>query len=186
MKALMLILFSFLSIFSNGQDLPFGIIENSIHRWQDSGRIIYVRNELPFSNDAKAILFRVGLRGTDTEPNKNVFRLNGNDKKLFLKQIESQKVGTWPDSLFANSKGLYKDSLNNILSKEDKGWQYFHKFLGPKYFEFSRPIILRKNTIAIFTMIDMVGGSSGSYRMYIYKKKNGQWKKFVVQGIGAW
>jgi hypothetical protein len=186
MKILLLILISLLGTVSYPQDLPFSIIENTIRRWQDTGMIIYVRNELPFSKDAKTILLTQRLRGTDTEPNNNVFRLNRNDKKLIRKQIESQKVGIWPDSLFANSKGIYSDSLYNILRGKDKGWQYFLQHFGPKYFEFSIPILLRNNAIAIFTIIDMSGPSSGIYLMYVYKKAGNQWKKFVVQGIGAW
>lgn len=186
MRAFIAIFFSVLFIYDcSAQDKKFHIVQNAMRRWQDTGLLIYLRTELAYSF-AQETLMKGVLSGRDEETKKNKLILTQADKKIILEKLRSRRGAQWPDSLFDNSRGILRDTLQAILYDRQRGWPYFHQYIGKGYFQFSEPLFIRNSSYAILSAIHMVGQSAGYNLFFVYKKVGDDWKRFIVMPLGAW
>lgn len=170
---------------SYGQDKSNQIIQDAMRRWQDTGTLIYLRSELSYS-EAQNVIMKGKLTGGDQETKMNKLVLTKADKDIVLEKLRSRRRAQWKDSLFENSKGVLRDTLQAILYDRQKGWSYFHQNIGKGYFQFSEPLFIQNGTYALLTLIHMVGNSAGYNLLFVYKKDGDDWKRYIMMPLGAW
>jgi hypothetical protein len=180
-----IILFILASHQSPGQDISNQITYDAMRRWQDTGTLIYLRSELSFS-EAQKVIITGKLSGGDQETKMNKLFLTKADNEIVLQKLKSRHRAQWKDSLFENSKGLLRDTLQAILYDRQRGWPYFHQNVGKGYFQFSEPIFIRNGRYALLTLIQMVGNSAGYNLLFVYKKEGADWKRYIMMPLGAW
>jgi len=168
------------------QDASQQIINDALHRLQDTGTLIYVVDKYGWYDDAKEVLLKGKLSGGDEETQQNKLVLTADDKKLLKKQFNNPSSGYWVNDLVTNSKSIRNDSLSRILFDKEKGWAFFHREFGKAYFQISDPIFIRNNSLAFVTLIQMQGNSAGYKLLYVYKKQGQTWKRFILVVLGAW
>ena len=186
MRTFIAIIFSFVFISDcSAQDESLSIVHNAMRRWQDKGKLIYLREELSFSN-CQEVLMKGKLYGGDQETKMNKLFLTKADKQFVREKLDRARSARWKDNLFENSKGLLRDTLQTILSDRQRGWPYFHQNIGKGYFQFSEPLFIRNDRYALLTLIHIVGDSAGYNLLFVYKKNGASWKRYIMMPLGAW
>lgn len=92
------------------------------------------------------------------------------------------KPTIWKNNLFPNSI-----AVQNITEAKQK--MYDLKMLkkdieGIYFFSFSKPIFIRNNTICLFSIATLCGGSCGGFETYFLRKINGKWSKWMIVSGG--
>ncbi|MFL5740414.1 MAG: hypothetical protein ACJ75B_09375 [Flavisolibacter sp.] len=126
------------------------------------------------------------LSGSDQETRMNKLFLRTADKAIIGAKLDRARSARWKDSLFENSKGIIQDTLHAIIYDKNRGWPYFHQYIGKGYFQFSEPLFIRNGSFALLTLIHMVGNSAGYNLLFVYKKVGNDWKRYIVMFLGAW
>jgi len=119
---------------------------------------------------------------------KSGFNLNTKEKRYVKSELNKMKKFVWSDSLFKNSILIKQDSINYAFGKSNKsridGWGYFNTHFGPGYYDFSKPIFIRNNTICIFYRGYHCGWLCGEGYVGIYVRKGNKW--VIKQAISSW
>jgi hypothetical protein len=168
------------------QDESQQIINDALHKLQDSGAVVYVTDKYGWYDNAKDVLLKGKLSGGDQETRQNRLVLTADDKKIVKEQLSNPRSGHWIKDLVTNSKSITNDSLTKILFNKEKGWTFFHREFGKGYFQISDPIFIRNNSFAFVNLIQMLDYSAGHKLLYVYKKQNQTWKRFILVVLGAW
>jgi hypothetical protein len=115
------------------------------------------------------------------------------------KQIKQYKDSVWPDSMFANSVCIPKDSMFIYANRATKAniekhnQAVLHKDVQSPYYKnqtytwvygFSKPIYLNGDNICLIYNMAICGNDCGRDEVAFYKKQNGVWKKWVIIGLG--
>ncbi|RYY06182.1 MAG: hypothetical protein EOP43_07035 [Sphingobacteriaceae bacterium] len=96
--------------------------------------------------------------------------LTKEEKKYLLEKIDEQQDFIWPNNLFHNSQ------KNNIQEKNsiNKSKNFFQTV-----FSFSKPILIRNNSIGIFYYAYYCGGECGQGSIEIYRKSGTKWTRWI-------
>ena len=180
-----IIIFLLFSLNCFAQDAGLFIIHDAMKRWQDTGKLIYLIEELSYG-DFQDVLMKGKLYGGDSETRKNRLFLTKADRSIIQEKLDRARSARWKDSLFNNSKGFFLDTLQAILYDKARAWPYFHQYIGKGYFQFSEPLFIRKGSYTLLAPVHMAGNSSGYKLLYIYKKDGTVWKRYIMMPLGAW
>jgi hypothetical protein len=104
------------------------------------------------------------------------------EKKMIIEMLKEQRDVSFQNELsIPNSKAISEDTLKNIFKNSiDKGWDYFHKNYGNRYYSFSIPVFFRNNTLCAFYYSYTCGGLCGTGIFSIYRKINGKWESWFT------
>lgn len=72
------------------------------------------------------------------------------------------------------------DTLTAIFNDKSKGWSFFNKTYGNRFYSFSTPIFLRNNTLCAFFYSMTCGSWCGEGTFAIYRKENGKWVFLIL------
>jgi hypothetical protein len=167
------------------QDSTIYIIADAVRSVQKKGYVIYVKPKLSFSKDQLSF-YEANPLLEDEQFRSHKLRLSKEDLYRIEKFRYRANKNNWKDNLFDSSICLTEDSLFRIIHNPKQGWNYFHNNLGSRFFEFSKPVFLSNNTFAVFRLIYMIDSSSGYDLLFVYKKINNKWEKWILRHIGAW
>jgi hypothetical protein len=143
----------------------------------------------------KAIAFIKQVKSSELTNSKFILvsdavSLNSNDclqnalaDKQFYSSSEKQLIENraaswqyqWKKTDFSVSKLVKQDTINLIFKTHSKRWDYFNKYVGRDFNEFSLPIFIRNDTYCLFYSANYCGNLCGGGSLVLYKKEKGNW-----------
>ncbi len=119
---------------------------------------------------------------------KTVFVPSATERKQILNATKDITKISWEDSLFSNSREISVDSMWSYISNRQKALSFSSNSTNNinnivsycSIFQFSKPIFMRNNTIAIFYFMRLCGSSCGVEDLSIYKFQNGTYERWLV------
>lgn len=111
----------------------------------------------------------------------DVLILNNNEIEYIYRQLKKMqkpylKADLFDSTLIISERRLKKSFKGNV----DIGWAKFYKKYSPNgYYNFSKPIFLRNDSLCIFYYGNHCGGLCGGGGLYVYKKTENGWKSWI-------
>ncbi|HTE00559.1 MAG TPA: hypothetical protein VK668_14795 [Mucilaginibacter sp.] len=105
------------------------------------------------------------------------------ERIFIINQLDKSKRHIWKKGLIENSFLLNHDTLQKIYDThpvsidKESFWQFFNKHYGKVFYEFSKPVFIRDQTICIFYIAYHCGEMCGRGELSIYIKGENKWKK---------
>jgi hypothetical protein len=197
MKKLLLLLI-FISIYqwSFGQDdIEASFLEKIIRENQPEGQIIYT--DKISKSDLGRIKNKINtyIYNKVSNPDPSYITLTRQEKKYLTQQLENCCWSVWKEDLFKNSKIVkeeetinyikssysdYLEKYNNPSNSEEDKMTMVKNYQRPTVFKFTKPIYFRENTLFFFYFSTICGTPCGFEEIYIYKKENTAWKKWIL------
>ena len=110
--------------------------------------------------------------------NQKVAFILSPEEKEFIKEISlSQKNKEWDSTLLEHATILKVKRPGENFTRE-QAREYVQQFEGKYMIIFTIPVFLRNDTICIFLYVSYGGGT-----IYIMKKENQRWVKYLRKGI---
>ena len=137
-------------------------------------------------------LFNNGfINSKATDPNAKIILSNA-EREYVLGKVEALKKFRWEEGQIKNGKvmpkseinAVYRSSVSKGWKKSLKVWEHIHEKYGPGFYTFSKPILLRNDTLCIFYIDFHCGGLCGNGEFSAYIKQEGEWIKYCV--ISNW
>lgn len=116
------------------------------------------------------------------EPVDNLLILNKDDRMQIDSQLDSLSSNGWYENLqLENAQAIPQDTMKAIFAHNlEKGWAYFYKKYGSKYYHFSKPILFRNNTLCLFYYGNGCGSFCGEGYLGLFRKEQGSWVKWFT------
>ncbi len=132
---------------------------------------------------AKDTIFSLGYKYESVD---NLLILSKEDKKQIDSQLDSLSSDNWYESLhLENAQAVSQDSIKAIFANTpDLGWQYFRTKYGKELYHFSKPVLLRNNTLCLFYYSNACGSLCGEGYLTLFRKEQGSWVKWFI--IYSW
>ena len=124
-------------------------------------------------------LYKIYTSENDSPTNDKLF-LTDQEKGYITKELNSQRGILWTDNLLKDSKVIARDTITTIFFKSVKGWNYFNKSYGEIYYSFTKPIMIRDNSLCFFYIAFYKEISFAGGEFSVYKIVNGKWKYFMT------
>ncbi len=109
--------------------------------------------------------------------------LTKNEVRFIDRQFKVKSHFSWKENMFENGIMASIDSVNRIRLKIKQSLSYKKSV---SYFQFSRIIYLRNNTLALFRLAQMYGPSAGYDHLFFYMRQGNEWKRYMKVDLGAW
>jgi hypothetical protein len=155
------------SLYGQVDSLTINFLNDILTRDTVTGLIVYTQLEGPSYLGPNVELKRKAGRAGN---NKGQISLTNKEYKFIKRQWKSYKGFIWPDSLLNNSLRIEQDSVYNYLSADKKRNVY----------QFSKPIFIRNNSIALIHLTTLCCGQIyGSDHLVYFRKDNYGWKKWI-------
>jgi hypothetical protein len=98
------------------------------------------------------------------------------DQETIMSQLNYPVIKKWDKKLVSKLKIVRSDTITTIFKDKNKGWNYFYKHYGRRFYTFSEPIFFNDFNFCLFESGYSCGGLCGSGQISLYKKEEGQWK----------
>jgi hypothetical protein len=194
---LFILLTSFASI-SYSQADSLQPIRDWIKGFKSNGQVIYADRLSKYSVDF--ISSHLNKRAYTTKMKDGTVRslkLSKKEHRYLLKNVKELGSHVFPNILFENSlvmpedsilhflKGLYeaerrKYDTMSLREKADR----FQRPWWPNIFIFSKPIMLRNNSLMLLYTLRRYGENGGEILLSFYKKIDGSWTRWVFASQG--
>lgn len=148
-------------------------------------RLVYAKGLWNFETEdilkslAKDTIFSLGYK---YESVNNLLILSKEDRKQIDIQLDSISSNNWYENLhLENAQAIPEDTMKAIFAHNlEKGWAYFYKKYGSKYYHFSKPILFRNNTLCLFYYSNGCGSFCGEGYLTLFRKEQGIWVKWLT------
>jgi hypothetical protein len=172
------------------------LFTNSVNAQNDQASNNFIRKVIIPRNDEKIIYcdsvnsYAIDeiKRALFNAKYKTGFVLSKKEKVHVRSELKKMKGYVWQDSLMQNCTLIKKDSINYAFGKSNKslidGWGYFHDHFGEGYYDFSKPIFIRNNTVCIFYKGHHCGWLCGDGVVAVYIKRGNKW--IFKYGLSSW
>jgi hypothetical protein len=172
--------------FGQSDSISISIIKDIIIKTQDTTKILYVDSIIYFrSVDAlKDLLKKRNFSWKYDHINNRQLIITKSELSFIIDNLNALKIEEWNDNIFENSMRIPADSLMHaaISINDYKTPASIRKY---KYvWHFSKPILIRNNTIAFVQYAYICGPECGNEEIAFYKKMGDRWTKWVLIGGG--
>lgn len=148
-------------------------------------KLVYAKGLWKFETEdilkslAKDTIFSLGYK---YESVNNRLILSKEDRKQIDNQLDRLSSNDWYESLhLENAQAIPQDTMKAIFAHNiEKGWTYFYKKYGSKYYHFSKPILFRNNTLCLFYHGNGCGSLCGEGYLTLFRKEQGSWVKWFT------
>ena len=192
-----------LSVFSQLDSSTTKFIYNVLRKEPGSDTITYTDKLMSVTTPLIPTMLQTSkIVGYDVSTQKKTeLSLSKSEKKQLLQDASTMDKIIWDELLFPNSKMIPVDSLWPYISKRQNE---ISKIIHAKVdqagsnrsanidrasycsvFQFSKPIFLRKGTIAIFYFLRICGSECGIEDLSVYKLQDGLYKRWLIVGGGV-
>jgi len=113
----------------------------------------------------------------DHHNQKVVFVLSEEEKKLIKETWLSQQNKHWDSTILEHATIFREKPLPDNYTKEQR-IEYLEQFKGKIIIQFSMPVFLRNDSLCVFYYITYGGGI-----IYIFRKEDGKWVKYLVKPV---
>lgn len=115
----------------------------------------------------------------DPEQNKYIV-LDASEKRIINQELgKMQGKKLWSQKLFDNAQPLDRKMIDNIFCNIIGQFEFFRNYPNG-FYEFSRPIFLRNESICIFYCSLNCGSLCLDSNLLIFIKKDGKWEKWMT------
>lgn len=128
------------------------------------------------------VIHRLDYKDSDSafrdHHNKKVaFVLSADEKKLIKEAWLSQQNKPWDSTILEHATIFREKPLPDNATGEQR-LEYFQQFEGKIIIQFSAPVFLRNDSLCVFYYITYGGGI-----IYILRKEDGKWVKYLVKPV---
>lgn len=169
----------------HSQDENTRLIEIAIRDRKNVERIVYLDSSFSGCEPISRLAKNGTLTGYKDTSKVVTLKLSPNEIRFIDSGFKAVKRIPWTPNMFANSVMMCRDSVQRYF-RNNEGYDYFKNVLGPKFFLFSPPVMIRRNTIAIIHLGEFLRPDAGTDLLCVYQKVSGNWRHLMWVPIGFW